>query len=103
MHWSKERDSDHNNHYPSFRYSCFKNWSSFTTLVGRYEDGAPVIGWNQQLRVEDHASHIRLEHLDDSYLFHRQPGDVVDQLLFGLVICLHAGSIVLIYISRCQR
>ena len=56
------------------------------TLVGRDEDVAPVIGWNEQLRIEDHAPDIRLEHLVDSHLLHRQPGDVVDQLLLGLII-----------------
>ena len=88
---------------PPFVTVASSCWSIFIALVCCNEDVAPVIGWNEQLWIEDHAPDIRLEYLADSHLFHRQPGDVVDQLLLGLIIGLHARSLVLIHISRCQR
>ena len=57
--------------------------TTFYYLVRLDVNVAPVIGWNQQLWIEEHAFDIRLEYLADLHLFHRQPCYIVDQLLLG--------------------
>src|SRR5579885_1451226 len=65
-------------------------------------DVAPVVGRRQTLRVEDHAFDVGLENKRRRDLFHRQPGDIVDQLLLGLIVLGQARRLVRVDVGLLQ-
>src|SRR5579884_155484 len=66
-------------------------------------DVAPVVGRRQTLRVEDHAFDVGLENKRRRDLFHRQPGDIVDQLLLGLIVLGQARRLVRVDVGLLQQ
>src|SRR5713226_10279456 len=53
-------------------------------------DVAPVVWWSQTLRISFPTSQARLAQDGCVDLLHRQPGDIIDQLLLGIHILLQA-------------
>src|SRR5438105_14416861 len=70
--------------------------------VRRDVDFAPIIWWNQTRCVEYDTLHAWLEDVGDTHLLDGHPGNIIDQLLLGLIVLLQALSLVGIDIGLFQ-
>src|SRR5207248_217930 len=66
----------------------FLSLSPQMSLVDGDVDVAPIIGRDQVLSIEDHASHVGLKNERSGRLIEGEPGHVIDQLLLSVVVGL---------------
>src|SRR5437667_356817 len=57
-------------------------------------DRTPILWWCQALRVIYDTNHTWFTYNGKRFLVHREPCDVVDQLLLCLIVLLHARCVV---------